>query len=384
MQKIDQSLDITGNFDRRLESLIQGGSSEVFCQSGFDTWLTETVNINNSPTWEVVKVHRAVPITDLLSEPLRERINQLFSYANVVSRSPSVGSQTQFGFDGASLGVKDIKQIEVWHNGAVIQDISLVYVDNTSCGPHGFGKANPKSDTFVLARGEFITGVFIWHTSGSIASLQFIKNTSQLSALYGLQTGIGDPDVFTAGGCALLGLSGSFSSNTIVQAESVWRSDVEAKGYRSIATSFIGAGVNSTIFNDYRYLGDPSTARISQIRYRKTMAAIAGLQVTYTSTRGGNTVNHQTPLRGIEAGEQDTWTLTTGEYITQVQGKFKDGVVFQLEFLTNKGSARKFGKEEGEPFNFVPPDRNMVLYYMLGKSADLVQSLTFVWGTPPL
>ncbi|KAG8729326.1 hypothetical protein FRC11_009041 [Ceratobasidium sp. 423] len=235
-----------------------------------------------------------------------------------------------------------------------------------------------------LSKGEFITGVFTWYTTGSITSLQFVKNTAQISPLYGLQGGTSDPGVFTAGGDALLGLSGSFNAQNVLQIEAVWRSDIAAQGYRSIATSFIGSGVSSTIFNDYRYLGNPVSTHISQIRYRKDIKAVAGLQITYTSHRGGRTINQETPIRGTEAGEQEAWTLTADEYITQVKGKYKDAVVYQLEFLTNKGSTRKFGMEAGDPFSFEPPNRGMVLYYIIGKSAALVQSLTFVWASPPV
>ncbi|KDN34790.1 hypothetical protein RSAG8_12125, partial [Rhizoctonia solani AG-8 WAC10335] len=219
MQMIDHSLDITGNFERRFESRIQGGYPETFSNSGFNAWLTDASKIDNYSTWEVVKVNHAVPITDLLPKSLRQKVTRLFSYSNMIFRSPAVGSKIAFGFDGASLGVKDIKQINVWHNGAVMQDISIVYTDGSAAGPYGFGTVptNLMSDSFVLARGEFITDVFVWATSASINAMQFAKNTSQLSVRYGIQNGAGDPSIFTAGGNALLGLSGSFNAAYLTQ-----------------------------------------------------------------------------------------------------------------------------------------------------------------------
>ncbi|KAG8697016.1 hypothetical protein FRC11_000322 [Ceratobasidium sp. 423] len=271
----------------------------------------------------------------------------------MISRSPAVGSQIPFGFDGASLGVKDIKQINVWHNGALIQDVSIAYTDGAVAGPYGFGKNNPVSDSFALARGEFITDVFVWATASSITAIQFVKNTTQLSARYGLYTGAGEPNIFTAGGSGLLGLSGSFNVNQLLQLQAVWRSDVKEDEYRIIATSTIGTS-NGSMFNDYR------------------------------STRDGKETKQMTPCRGTDAGARDTWTLEADEYITQVKGRYSGSAVYRLEFTTNKGNTKKIGQEFGDYFTFAPPNKDMVLYYMLGKSAGYMQTMTFVWGMPPL
>ncbi|CAE7183397.1 unnamed protein product [Rhizoctonia solani] len=404
MQIIDQSLDITGNFERRFASRIQvcliwfgfedptlffleGGYPDVFSNSGFNAWLTSAVNIDSSPTWEVVKVNRAAPIIDLLPKNLRQQINQLLSYTNIVSRSPSVGTQMPSGFDGASLGVKGIKQINIWHNSAGVQDISFVYVDRAVAGPYGFGRNNQMYDSFVLAQDEFITGCFVWYTSSVISSLQFVKNTSQVSAFYGAQTSAGDPVIFNAGGNALLGLSGNCNTQNLLQAQAVWRSDVKVDTYRVTSTATIGVA-NAALFNDAQYLGDPINSRISKIRFRSSASVVAGLQVTYSHKQNGNEVHQETPARGTDAGPIDSWVLADGENITQVKGRCSGAVVYQLEFVTNKGNTKRFGQEAGEVFNLVPPNKDMVLYYLLGKriscSAGYVQSLTFVWGAPPL
>ncbi|CAE6490281.1 unnamed protein product [Rhizoctonia solani] len=387
MQMIERSLDITGKFERRFESRIQGGCPEIFSKSGFDAWLANAVETDNWPTWEVVKVNRAAPITDLLPKFLREKVNRLFSYGNMISRSPAVGSQVPFGFDGASLGAKDIKQINVWHNGSFMHDISIVYTDGATAGPYGFGKTNRITDSFVLARGECITDLFIWITPGAINGIQFAKNTTQLSPRYGVQAGAGDPVICSMAGRALLGISGSFTTTSLTQVQclpkAVWRNDVRSYECRSIDTTTIGTS-NATIFNDFRFLGDPTTSRISRIQYRNTTnQPVARLQITYSSNCDGKSNYQTTPLRGTDAGAVNTWSFEEGEYITQVKGNYSGAVIYCLELVTNKGNSRKFGQVAGDTFYLTPPNRDMVLYYILGKSAGYLQSLTVVWGEPP-
>ncbi|KAF8749658.1 hypothetical protein RHS01_09957 [Rhizoctonia solani] len=186
MQMIERNLDITGNFERKYESRIQ---------SGFDTWFSDAVETKNWPTWQVIKVNQAVAITELLPKSLREKVNRLFSYGSLVSRSPAVGLQAPLGFDGASLGTKDIKQIDFWHNGIGTARYLVVYTDSTVAGPYGFGTKNRITDSFVLTRGEFITDVFVWSTTNTITSIQFAKNTAEVSGRYGALAGAGDPTV---------------------------------------------------------------------------------------------------------------------------------------------------------------------------------------------
>ncbi|CUA67972.1 hypothetical protein RSOLAG22IIIB_07655 [Rhizoctonia solani] len=418
----------------------QGGYPELFSASGFNAWLTSAVNTDNAVTWEV------------------QRICRLFSPSNMILRSPAVGSQISFGFDGAALGVKDIKQINVWQNGAVVQDISIVYIDGSVTGPYGFGltPTNRMSDSFVLGRGEFITDVFVWAIPSGINAMQFAKNTCQLSPRYGIQNGAGDPSISNAGGNALLGLSGSCNTTSVLQIQkrpvpgpltllllqqqarpqsvveymelkkntsqhdpqnllkganiyeiakgrslsftrsltlqkqgdftfrqAVWRGDVKSDECRTIATASIGSA-SAPIFNDYRFLCDPPTSYISQIRFRNTAQVVAGFQVTYSSKRDGTVVSQDTPIRGTDAGARDTWTLGEGEFINQVRGKATATAVYQLEFVTNKGNTKKIGQDAGDAFTVAPPNKDMVLYYLLGKSAGYMQTMTFVWGAPPV
>ncbi|CAE6396555.1 unnamed protein product [Rhizoctonia solani] len=385
IQMIDKNLDITGNFERRFESRIQGGGTEMLSNSGFNAWLDSVVDIGNSATWEVVKVHHAIPITDILPKSLRQKINHLFSYTTTISRSPAVGLSISFNFDGASLGVKDIKQIDVWYSSSTMLDISIVYVDGTVAGPYGYGKtsSNQISDSFVLGRGEFITHVFAWSNNSTVQTMQFVTNGSRVSPRYGDQTDTGEPVISTGGGSALLGLSGSINGSSLSQIQAVWRSDVKTEDFRNIHTSTVNAS-SGTIFNDVRFLGDLATSRITQIRYRNTLQAVAGFQVTYSSKCGGNVVHQETPIRGTDSGARDAWTLAEDEYITKVNGKYGSGVIYQLEFLTNKGNTKRFGQEAGTSFTFTPPNKDMVLYYFLGSTAGYLKSVTFVWGVPPL
>ncbi|KAF8730566.1 hypothetical protein RHS02_07680, partial [Rhizoctonia solani] len=383
MQMIERNLDITGNFERKYESRIQGGYPEAFSKSGFDTWFSDAVETKNWPTWQVIKVNQAVAITELLPKSLREKVNRLFSYGSLVSRSPAVGLQAPLGFDGASLGTKDIKQIDFWHNGSVLLDISVVYTDSTVAGPYGFGTKNRITDSFVLTRGEFITDVFVWSTTNTITSIQFAKNTAEVSGRYGALAGAGDPTVFNKGGRALLGISGSVTATSLTQLQMVWRNDIRSYESRIIDSTTIGSS-STTIFNDFEYLGDPASSRITRIQYRNTTnQPVAGLQITYSSMSDGELVYQRTPTRGTDAGAISDWALEEDEYIVMVKGNYAANVVYYLELETNKGNTRKFGQVAGNSFYLTPPNRDMILYYILGKSAGYLQSLSVVWGMPP-
>ncbi|CCO34943.1 hypothetical protein BN14_09054 [Rhizoctonia solani AG-1 IB] len=321
---------------------------------------------DSSPTWEVVKVNRGASIIDILPQELQQKVNRALSQQNSIWRTPSVLPPIPFDFDGASLGVKDIKQINIWHNGAGINDFSIVYVDGTTAGPYGSGKTSQMSDSFLLARGEYITDIFAWNNGGFIITIQFAKNTYQLSPRYGVHIGWG-----------------SNNSNYVRQLQGVWHSGSKQDDYRAIATSTIGMG-NGTMFNDYRFLGHPATSRISAIQYRNTAQAIAQFQVTYSSSRNGTQIKETTPIRGTDPGARDTWNLEDDEYITQVSGRYNGTAIYRLEFTTNKGITKRIGQEFGEWFTVLPPKKGMILYYLLGKTVGYIQTLTFVWGAPPL
>ncbi|CAE6444059.1 unnamed protein product [Rhizoctonia solani] len=360
-----------------------GGFPELFSKSGFNAWLTDVANFNSYPTWEVVKVNRGASIIDILPHELQQKVNRALSQQNLIWRTPTILPPTTLDFDGASLGVKDIKQINLWPDGVGVSDFSIVYVDGTTAGPYGRGKTNPMPQSFLLARGEYITDIFTWNNTTGIVTIQFAKNTYQLSPRYGVNGGWGDLTISTAGGSALLGLSQANSSNYLRQLQGVWHSGPKQDDYRAIATSAVGSG-NGVLFNDYRFLGHPPTSRISAIRYRNTAQAIAQFQVTYSSSRNGTQIKETTPIRGTDAGAQDTWVLEDDEYITQVSGRYNGTAIYRLEFTTNKGITKRIGQEFGEWFTVLPPKKGMVLYYFLGKTVGYIQTMNFVWGAPPL
>ncbi|KAF8675713.1 hypothetical protein RHS04_06609 [Rhizoctonia solani] len=389
MQALDHSLDITGSFERRFESRIQGGRPEIFSKSGFNSWLTDVVKndmkVESTSSWRVAKVNQGIPVTDLLPKALRQKINRLFSYGSVITRSKASGGNLPLGFDCTSGGVKDIKQINVWYNADGMKDISVTYVDGVEAGPYGFGKVptNKSTDSFVLAPGEFITHVFVWYYNAWIKTIQFVKNTYEVSHRYGDLTDTGYPMAWNEGGCALTGFAGSYDVNWLTQLQAVWRHDIKAEDNRNIELQIVSGG-SGTIFNDFRYLGDPSTSRISRFCFRNTAQPVAGFQVTYSSKLGGVEVHQETPVRGTEAGNRDAWTLAEDEYITQVKSKAVYNVVYQLEFTTNKGNKKKFGQDAGTLATYDPPQKDMVLYFFIGNSGAYIQSLILAWGTPPV
>ncbi|CEL54655.1 hypothetical protein RSOLAG1IB_11746 [Rhizoctonia solani AG-1 IB] len=384
MQAIDRNLDITGNFERRLESRIQGGNPEIFSKSGFNAWLTDVVKNDNSSTWRIVKVNQGVPITEILPKALRQKINRLFSYGSMITRSAPRGAELPLGFDGASAGVKDIGQVKIWYDVNGMKDLAIVYTDGTETGPYGFGKvpANKVSDTFILAPGEFITNIFVWNNPTAIKALQLVKNTYEVSQRYGDSTDANWPTLWKEGGSALVGMSGSYDANWLTQLQPVWRSDVKANNHRDFELTYINNGTGTT-FNDFRFLGDPWTSRIARIQYRNTAQAMAGFQVTYSSKLGGNEVYQETPVRGTDIGNRDSWTLAEGEYITQVKGRNVWNVIYQIEFVTNKGNTKQFGQAAGTEFVQDPPSKGMVLCFFIGSCGGYIQSLILAWGPPP-
>ncbi|KDN34794.1 hypothetical protein RSAG8_12129, partial [Rhizoctonia solani AG-8 WAC10335] len=74
---VDQYLGTTKAFARRLESRVQGGASEALLNEGYEAWLNSAVGSPES--WTIVKVHYAVPVTEILSDQLRERVERLFT-----------------------------------------------------------------------------------------------------------------------------------------------------------------------------------------------------------------------------------------------------------------------------------------------------------------
>ncbi|CAE6510780.1 unnamed protein product [Rhizoctonia solani] len=391
---VDQHLGTTRCFLRRLETRIQGGSSDVFLSRGYEAWLP---SVTEAISLRVVKVNHAVPITEFLDSQLRDRIEKLF-INSIILRSPGVGEPFSLGFDGAASGLRSIERIVLWFSDARIQDISVIYAGGVITGPYSFGLSNPlsQSDVVVLASGEYITDIFVWqHNDGWIAGIQFVKSSLECSPIYGMPKDgfTSRPPILLSGdGNALLGISGAYTADSLNQIKAVWRSDVVLRRQRHTQTSFTG-GPHGIIFNDLQYLADPATARIVQISACSRAShdgdgTVCNFRVTYESMSGG-LVRSETPSRGPCTGPRVTMTLEEGEYITGVRGSHNDGWIFRLQFVTNKRTHPAFGTATGQvPFSFDAPKtsdgRDMVLHYMIGKYRGCLDSLLFVWAEMPL
>ncbi|CAE6425187.1 unnamed protein product [Rhizoctonia solani] len=390
-QMIDRCLDITNNFEKRFDSRIQGGYPEIFSRNGFDEWLSNALSIDNSSTWEVVKVNQAVPILSLLPGSLQEKIRGLGNKKPPTSHhSIAVGRPGQPNFRGDAQGIKDIRRINVWHNTSTIQDISIEYADRSVSGPYGYGINKPVTSYFSVAQGEFITDVFCWAaptaTPTDIVSIQFAKNTGQASPRYGLPRGTWDPYLLNGRGDALLGLSGIFTNTSITQIQPIWRDDVAEVRYRENAVSHTGPFTyyNEVVSNDYEYLRDPFTTRISKIEFTTVEVHVCNFRVTYSSNRQGDPAVITTPPRGLQYnGTARSWTLTKDEFIKRVRVRQEERGVTLLEFHTNKGVTQTMGVERGNQYNLVPPQPDMVLYYFIVSSDVGVRKMSFVWGAPP-
>ncbi|CAE6495997.1 unnamed protein product [Rhizoctonia solani] len=154
---IDRHLGTTNCFGRRLESRVQGGFSEALLNGGYAGWLSSV--IENPSSWTVIKVHRVVPITDILDNKLRTQIEQLYT-TTFIHRSPAVGTPHGLGFDSTVHGLRTIERIKIWFSDSRIRDISVTYVGGAVTGPYAFGIKNPESqsDVFVLVSGIVTLG----------------------------------------------------------------------------------------------------------------------------------------------------------------------------------------------------------------------------------
>ncbi|CAE6467202.1 unnamed protein product [Rhizoctonia solani] len=388
---VDRHLGTSRTFVRRLESRVQGGFSETLLNEGYQGWLKSVTD--NPASWRVVKVHRVVPITDILGDKLRKRVEQIFGNS-LIYRSPSVGAPHGRGFECNVNSLRAIERITIWYSDSRIRDICIKYVGGDSSGPYSFGLSNPQSqsDTFVLASGEHITDMFVWHhVDGWIAGLQFFKSSLECSPIYG----IGDrelisthaPVLLSGNGNALLGLSGTFYPDCICQVKAVWRGDVTVSRYRHTQTSFTGA-LHGFVFNDLQHLADPATSRIVEVTARAE-SSLANLRTTYVSISGGALVRSETPARGTDLGPLQTMVLEDDEYIIGVRGSHNHMWMHQIQFTTNKKEHPPFGTDKGEvTFDFKAPKsidgKDMVLHYMAGKFGGCVHSILFVWAEKPL
>ncbi|CUA74768.1 hypothetical protein RSOLAG22IIIB_05708 [Rhizoctonia solani] len=372
--------------------VLQEDSSQVF-REGYDTWLKSVVD--NPASWRIIKIVHAVPITEILTAQLRDRIEMLFTNS-VILRSPSIGAPHALSFDGAANGVQSIESITIWFSTSRIRDIAVAYAGGTTAGPYSYGLSDheSQSDVFTLAPGEFITDVFVWsHFDGWIMGIQFVKSNLGLSPIYGIRTKDSitsqHPALLSGNGNALLGLSGAYTSDGLTQLQAVWRTDVIIRRQRHTQTSCIG-GTTGYVFNDLQYLADPATSRIAQITARAGgKHGVAKFQTTYVSISGDALTRTETPLRGSDGGNLITMTLEEDEYIGGIRGHHNNHGIQRIQFITNRKTHPAFGAETGDiAFSFDAPKtsdgRDMVLNYMAGKSRGWLDAILFVWAEMPL
>ncbi|KAF8700490.1 hypothetical protein RHS03_06669, partial [Rhizoctonia solani] len=387
---IDRHLSTSRTFIRKLESRVQGGFSEALLNEGYEGWLKSVAE--NPASWTVVKVHRVVPITDILGDKLRRSVEQVFGNS-LVYRSPSVGAPHGSGFECDTKVLRAIERIKVWYSDSRIRDISIKYVGGAVSGPYSFGTLNPQSqsDDFILGSGEYITDVFVWyHVDGWIAGLQFFKTSLECSPIYGIKDRelitTHPPVLLSGNGNALLGFSGTFYSDSICQVKAVWRRDITVGRYRHTQTSFTGA-LHGFVFNDLQHLADPATSRIAEITAR-TENSLANLSTTYVSISGGAIVRSETPARGTDRGPLQTMILEDDEYIIR-QALYFTAIVIPFTYTFNAEEHPPFGTDKGDvTFDFKAPKnidgKDMVLHYMAGKACGCVHSILFVWADKPL
>lgn len=378
---VDSVLGVQNDFERKLASEIRGSTPDILATKGMQAWLDGISSSNLA----VIKVLKAIPITEILSVKSQNRIRDLFSNPSLYSPSESVGPPVKLGFDGAANGLRDIRSIKVWFTTS-IQGLSVTYDGNITAGP--FGKFDGTVfDTVTLAPGEYITAVFAWANTTQITALRFVKNTGQLSAHFGgtYENSSDPPTLLSGNGSALVGLSGTFNPSWIVQLQAVWRNDMEIPTSLPTQTDFAGA-VGGTIFNDLDTIGDTFTTRLTKIQLRDSANYIAQFQAMYTWDGPTSPISAITPPRGVDAAAKiATFELEPNEYIVQVEGRY-DGALRQIMFTTNKPrSSPVYGLSDpnaGTGFKFTAPD-SMRLHYFVGKSQSYVHSLLFVWASFP-
>lgn len=373
---IDSALGVIDVFDRRLESRVQGGDIQELLIGGSQSWLQSAKPRN----FAMVKVTRAIPIIDILDQPLRDRVRNLYSATSIYSFSAKVGVPRTFGFHGTENGFRNIASIKVWFNTARIEAIAIRYDNNVIHGPHG-PHDGTQFDEVPIKNGEYITDIFVWANSERVLAIRFVKNTGLVSPHFGAWTLASDPpQLLSSNSAALVGLSGAFDHVGLTQLQAVWRNDIEVLEHWPTQTSFAGGIEEGVFFNDLEYIGNPFTARLSRITLRDG-GTIANFQTRYVWDGPEGVVGAETPVRGVEkAGRRVTFELAEDEYILQVMGKHDALGLYQLQFRTNKRTSPLFGKEGGTTSFDLTAPAGMRLYYFVGKSRGWVDSLLCVWA----
>ncbi|KAG8738585.1 hypothetical protein FRC11_001296, partial [Ceratobasidium sp. 423] len=294
--------------------------------------------------WGMVKVTRVASILELLDDSLQAQVKQL--YASLIFRSPCVGANQLFGFDGAMNRGRHIEEIEVGFSDLRIESITVRYNGGVVAGPYGASGNPTRSSRFSVAQDEGITDILVWEIDDQVSSIQLLESSGRASPVY---------------------------------------------GYRQKQLSHVG-GHDGSIWSDLMFLGHQSKSRITSITARAPGTGIlGGLQTTYASFADGLFTTQTTLIYGTDSGPTVTWK--PNEDITSVRGRHNGKSICELQFVTDLGeNSPAFGQPVGDvDFSINAPKtregKDMVLYGMAGTSDGSVNSIVFVWeevvGLPP-
>ncbi|KAG8705721.1 hypothetical protein FRC08_001500 [Ceratobasidium sp. 394] len=377
---VDTILGVKNVFQRRLASHTQGGDPQALQNGGYPSWIqsASTPTTQRDGNLAIVKVARAVPIIDILGEHQQTQIRNLYSTSTLYSYSASIGTTAKSSFGDLAAGPRTIRSIRVWFADEQVEGILITYENNVTAGP--YGKCQGAGfDDFPVEKGEYITDLFVWADSERIKGLRLVKNTGQMSLHFDKKAGKTDPPQLLSGNTSVLTcLTGTYDATGITQ--------LQVKNHWPTQASFAG-GRDGRIFNDLEYIGDPYTARLSQIALRDGgLGPVVIFQTSYIWNGPSGVVRAETSARGTDGAGQHraSFELDENEFIVQVKGTQDDVGIRQIQFRTNKRTSPVFGETNAFPVVFdhtAPP--GMRLYYLVGKSHGWLYSLLFVWAPIP-
>ncbi|KAG8727815.1 hypothetical protein FRC10_005610 [Ceratobasidium sp. 414] len=329
---VDAVLGVKNAFQRRLTSHTQGGDPQALQNGGYSNWLqsASTSVRQDSGNLAIVKVVRAVPITDILDKHHQTQIHNLYSATSLYSYSASVGTTAGTSFGDSAAGPKIIRSVRAWFTDEYVEGILITYENNVTAGPYGKCQGT-RFDDLLVGQGEYITDLFVWADSQRIKGLRLVKNTGQMSSHFGNRVAEHDadhpPQLLSNNTSVLAGLTGSYD-----------------------------------------------------------VAGITRLQTRYIWNGPSGVVGAETSVRGSEGAGQRraSFELDENEFIVQVMGTHDAAGIRQIQFRTNKRTSPLFGDTNASPVAFdhtAPP--GMRLYYLVGKSRGWVDSLLFIWAPIP-
>ncbi|ELU39047.1 hypothetical protein AG1IA_06909 [Rhizoctonia solani AG-1 IA] len=262
---IETQLQLWGKVEK-ISCHLTGSRPDLLFREGLDVWLK---NIRTTRQWEIIKVTKAIPITEIFDSRIQERIKALFANLSCVFYSPLVGVPQTTAFKSIGSEPNSIRRIEIGFSDARVQSLSLHYTNGLIAGPYGCLEGSARTDRIDLAQGQSLT----------IPPPIGVKNTGYISPIYGAVQGVTrSPHLLSGDGNSLLGLSGSYSAIGITELQAIWRNNYEVINYK-YTTTFAG-GQGGNLWNDLGLIGDRRTARISEVKtWSPYIGCLSGFQV---------------------------------------------------------------------------------------------------------